>query len=75
MCKIRMIRTEPGLISITIDKAVYCENCGEVSNSAWGRCGLCGAQNIVELAPLLIVPPDPDLPPSPAQTVFAGFAA
>ena len=27
MCNVRMIRTEPGLVSIPLEKAVYCENC------------------------------------------------
>jgi|SRR5580692_7913517 2-polyprenyl-6-methoxyphenol hydroxylase-like FAD-dependent oxidoreductase len=26
MCNVRMIRTEPGLVSIPLEKAVYCEN-------------------------------------------------
>ena len=34
MCKVRMIRTEPGLVSIPLEKAVYCENCKMVSSSA-----------------------------------------
>ena len=34
MCNVRMIRTEPGLVSIPLEKAVYCENCTMVSSSA-----------------------------------------
>ena len=26
MCNVRMIRPEPGLVSIPLEKAVYCEN-------------------------------------------------
>ena len=39
MCNVRMIRTEPGLVSIPLEKAVYCENCTMVSSSARQRCG------------------------------------
>jgi hypothetical protein len=69
MCKIRMIRCEPGLISIPVEKAVYCENCAMVSTSAWQRCGLCGSERIVELAPLFCFPPDPEFPPAAAAVV------
>jgi hypothetical protein len=34
MCRIQMIRNEPGLVSIPLERAVYCENCDRVSNSA-----------------------------------------
>ena len=44
MCNVRMIRTEPGLVSIPLEKAVYCENCMMVSSSARQRCGLCGSE-------------------------------
>jgi len=27
MCNVRMIRTEPGLVSIPLEKAVYCGGC------------------------------------------------
>ena len=32
MCNIRMIGHQLGLVSIPVEKAVYCENCEEVSN-------------------------------------------
>ena len=65
MCNVRMIRTEPGLVSIPLEKAVYCENCDMVSSSARPRCGLCGSERIVELAPLFSGPCDPGSPPAP----------
>ena len=55
MCNVQMIRKEPGLISIPVERAVYCENCESISNSAWSRCGLCGSEEIVELAPFSLV--------------------
>jgi hypothetical protein len=74
MGDVQMIRKEPGLVSIPVEMAVYCENCDKVSNSAWPRCGLCGSEEIVELAPILCGPPDPS--PAPAAAIsIAAFAA
>ena len=66
MCNVRMIQTEPGLVSIPLEKAVYCRNCKMVSSSARLRCGLCGSERIVRLAPLI---PEP-LDPGPAPTLI-----
>jgi hypothetical protein len=65
MCNVQMIRKELGLVSIPIERAVFCENCESVSNSAWSRCGSCGSDKLVELAPLLGGPREPG-PGSPA---------
>jgi hypothetical protein len=65
MCDVQMIRNEPGLVSIPLNQAVFCENCKRVSNSAWRRCGSCGSGKLIELAPLLGGPWEPD-PGSPA---------
>jgi hypothetical protein len=65
MRNVQMIRKEPGLVSIPVERAVYCENCEKVSNSAWRRCGLCGSEEIVELAPLLAAHPIQGLRPRP----------
>ena len=64
MRNIQMIRQEPGLVSIPVEKAVYCENCETVSTSTRQRCGLCGSERIVELAPLFSGPFDPGTPPA-----------
>jgi hypothetical protein len=69
MCNVRMIRPEPGLVSIPVEKAVYCENCETISSSGRQRCGLCGSERVVQLAPLVSPPLDPG--PTPA----AGLAA
>jgi hypothetical protein len=58
MRNVTMIRSEPGLISIPVERAVYCQSCEMVSTSL-GRCGLCGSERIIELAPLLSDPWDP----------------
>jgi len=52
MRNVQMIRKEPGLISIPIEKAVYCENCKKVSNSTWNRCGLCGSDSNARRRPI-----------------------
>lgn len=59
MRNVKMIRTEPGLVSIPVERAVYCENCETVSTSAQKRCGVCGSEQIVELAPLFTDPWSP----------------
>lgn len=69
MRNITMIRKESGLISIPVEKAIYCENCETVSTSAGKRCGLCGSEQIVDLAPLLTEPWDPG--PAPALPLAA----
>jgi len=56
MRNVTMIRDEPGLIFIPVEKAVYCGNCETVSSSRGKRCGLCGSENIVVLAPLFTPP-------------------
>lgn len=69
MRNVTMIRSEPGLISIPIEKAVYCESCETVSTSAQRRCGVCGSEHIMELAPLVTPPWDPE--PTPAVALAA----
>ncbi len=69
MRNVTMIRTEPGLISVPIERAVFCENCETVSNSNARRCGVCGSEQIMELAPLVTHPWDPG--PAPAMALAA----
>ena len=69
MRNVTMIRTEPGLVSVPIERAVYCENCETVSNSNTRRCGVCGSDQIIELAPLVTSPWDPG--PAPAAALVA----
>jgi hypothetical protein len=59
MRNVTMILKEPGLVSIPVEKAVYCENCQTVSSSRGKRCGLCGSEPIMELAALVTPPWDP----------------
>ena len=68
MRNVIMIRTEPGLVSIPVENAAYCLTCEMVSTSL-GRCGLCGSNQIIELAPLFSNPRDPG--PVPAMALAA----
>ena len=69
MRNVVMIRREPGLVSIPVEDAVYCENCETVSTSSWRRCGLCGSEHIGRLVPLIPGPLDPS--PAPAAVLAA----
>ena len=69
MCNVRMIRIEPDLVSIPLEKAVYCENWEMVSSSTKRRCGLCGSERIFRMAPLVPEPWDPG--PVPALALAA----
>ena len=71
MRNVLMIRQEPGLVAIPVEKAVYCETCETVSTSSGRRCGLCGSDSIVELAPLVAGPWEPGPPPGPAIALVA----
>jgi hypothetical protein len=51
MRNVTMIRKDSELISIPVEKAIYCENCETVSTSASKRCGLCGSEQIVDWLP------------------------
>ena len=75
MCNVQMIREERGLVSIPVQRAVYCENCEQISNSAWRRCGRCGSEAIVELLGLFRVPYPPDPPPPATVTAVLREAA
>jgi hypothetical protein len=68
MRNVVMIRLEPGLVSIPVERAVYCQVCEMISTSI-GRCGLCGSERIIELAPLFTGPLDPS--PAPAIAFVA----
>ena len=69
MRNVTMIHKEPDLVSIPVEKAVYCENCETVSSSRGRRCGLCGSEDIVVLASLFLRPWDPS--PAPAAALAA----
>lgn len=75
MCNVQMIRNEPGLISIPVERAVFCENCQNVSNSVWTRCGSCGSDELLELAPLLGGPCGPGPGPPATPCVLLRLAA
>lgn len=69
MRNVTMIHKEPDLVSIPVEKAVYCGNCQTISSSRGKRCGLCGSDHIIDLAPLFTGPWDPG--PASAAAVAA----
>ena len=66
MRNIVMIRPDPELVSIPVEKAVCCLTCEMVSTSI-GRCGLCGSEQLIELAPVFSNPWDPGPVPAMAR--------
>jgi hypothetical protein len=71
MSDIKMIRREPGLVSLPVQGAVYCENCERVSNSTNARCGVCGSEAVSNLRLLIDGPPNgPDSGPAAAARII-----
>jgi hypothetical protein len=68
MRNVTMIRSDPALISIPVERAVYCQTCEMISTSV-ERCGLCGSDRIIDLMVLLNDPWDPG--PVPAIALAA----
>jgi hypothetical protein len=69
MRNVLMIRREPGLVSIPVESAVYCDNCETVSTSSGRRCGLCGSEEIARLVAPIQGPWDRG--PAPAAVLAA----
>ena len=57
MCEVRRFRSEHSLVSIPVDKAIYCRHCKTVSNSPREQCGKCGSELVLHLATLVNQPP------------------
>jgi hypothetical protein len=75
MRNVMMIRPEPGLVSIPLEQAVYCQSCEMISTSARQRCGLCGSERIVELALFFSGPSGPGSPPAAESAPAVSLAA
>jgi hypothetical protein len=69
MRNVNMIRMEPDLIWIPLERAVLCKNCQTISTSVAPRCGLCGSEQIRRLTG-----DDPD-PSRPSPALGAALAA
>ncbi len=70
MRNVRMLRSEPNLVSIPVEEAIYCENCEMVTNSHSERCGKCGSRCVLRLATLIDRPPvGPDSGPALAGRI------
>jgi len=65
MCQVRRFRSEQSLVSIPVDRAIYCRHCKTVSNSLREQCGMCGSELVLHLASLVNQPPaGPDSGPA-----------
>ena len=65
MCQVRRFRSEHSLVSIPVDKAIYCRHCKSVSNSLCEQCGKYGSELVLHLATLVGQPPaGPDSGPA-----------
>jgi len=73
MCQVKLIRPGHSLVIIPINKAIYCENCENITNSVSERCGKCGSKLVLRLSTLIDHPPSgPDSgPASPGCVVLA----
>jgi hypothetical protein len=74
MRNVSMLRPEPNLVSIPVERAVYCENCENVTNSPSERCGECGSGLVLHLATLIDQPPSgPDSGPASQGCIVPAF--
>jgi hypothetical protein len=65
MCQVRMLRPKHNLVTIPVDKAIYCKNCENITNSPSERCGNCESESVLRLASLIHQPPSgPDSGPA-----------
>jgi hypothetical protein len=70
MRNVRMLRTEPNLVCIPVEEAIYCENCETVMNLHRERCGRCGSARVLRLAALIDGPPSgPESGPAQAGCI------
>jgi len=74
MCQVKMLRPVNCLISIPIDQAIYCQNCGNITNSTSDRCGKCGSEFVLRIATLIDQPPGgPDSGPASSGSIVPVF--
>jgi hypothetical protein len=73
MSQVKVLHPLHCLVSIPVDKAIYCENCKNITNSPSERCGKCGSKLVLRLATLIHRPPSgPDSgPASPGSSIPA----
>jgi len=65
MCQVKLIRPGHSLVIIPIDKAIYCKQCRNITNSPYERCGRCGSEIVLRVAILVDQPPNgPDSGPA-----------
>jgi hypothetical protein len=65
MCKVQELRSAHSLVSIPVGKAIYCQHCENITNSAADHCGECGSAFVLHLATLINqAPGGPDSDPA-----------
>lgn len=65
MCQVKVLRPAQSLVSIPVGKAVYCEQCKNVTNSPADQCVQCGSSFVLHLETLIDqLPSGPDSGPA-----------
>jgi len=74
MCQVKMLRSVHCLVIIPVDQAIYCQNCGNITNSTSDRCGKCGSEFVLRLITLVDRPPSgPDSGPASSGCIVPSF--
>jgi hypothetical protein len=74
MCQVKLIRPGHSLVTIPIDKAIYCKKCRNITNSPYERCGRCGSEFVLRVAILVDQPPSgPDSGPASTGCIVSDF--
>jgi len=74
MCQVSRFRSANNLVTIPVGKAVYCSHCENITNSPGDRCCQCGSDFVLQMATLIIPPPNgPDSGPASAGHIVPAF--
>jgi len=74
MGQVKLIRPGHSLVTIPIDKAIYCKKCRNITNSPNERCGRCGSEFVLRLVILVDQPPSgPDSGPASPGCIVPAF--
>ena len=74
MCQVKILRPVHCLVIIPVDQAIYCQDCGNITNSPSGRCGKCGSEFVLRIAALIDQPPGgPDSGPASSGRIVHAF--
>jgi hypothetical protein len=74
MSQVHILRPAHSLVSIPVDKAIYCQHCENITNSPAEHCGKCGSAFVLHLATLIDqLPSGPDSGPASAAHIVPAF--